>query len=462
MRGYEKDTIAAVGTRPGEAAIGIVKLSGTNSIKVVDKCFRAKSKKKLSEIDTFTMLYGELIDSDKNPVDEVLVSIMKKPKSYTREDVVEINCHGGMVPTCKILDICISNGARIAEPGEFTKRAFLNGRIDLSQAEAVIDLVRSKTEKSLKVAAKNIKGEIKREINKIKNLITEILVQLEASVDFIEEDLELTPHEELTIKVIAIKKEVEELIRNQRRGEIVKNGVKMAIVGKPNVGKSSILNAISKKEKAIVTSFPGTTRDAVEEIIYVEGIPLILVDTAGIRKAKNEIEKIGVSRSLKHIDEAEIIIFVIDGSYRIEKLDFEIMDRIKDKKVIICINKIDLEQKIEKEIIGKYLKGNTVIEVSALKGNGIERLEKRILSMIIDDGDFNLEEKIIINSRHKNILIEVNNLLENAVYAMRNKMSEEFPSSDLKIANNLLGEIIGETARDDVLDRIFSQFCIGK
>lgn len=455
-------TIVAIGTRPGEAAIGIVKLSGDRSIFIADKIFRSKSKKKLSGIDTYNMLYGHIIDNDGQTIDEVVVTLMKKPKSYTKEDVVEINCHGGIIATTKVMELCIESGARIADPGEFTKRAFLNGRIDLSQAEAVIELVRSKTEQSLKIAAKNLQGNVKKEIKRLKEMILSVLVQLEASVDFIEEDLEITPYQKLTKKVREIKAEMEELISDEKKGEIVKNGVRAAIIGKTNVGKSSLLNLLSKKEKAIVTSIPGTTRDAVEEILYVEGIPLILVDTAGIRKTKSTIEKIGVDRSLKHINEAELVLLVLDGNRKFEKMDLEIIKKIERKKTICCINKVDLKQNLEMERIRKYFNEKFIIKISVLKGIGIRKLENKIKVLIMDNGDLNLEEKIIINSRHKNILKEVSSLLDSAEKAMKEKMSEEFPSYDLKTAYGLLGEILGETTRDDLLDKIFSQFCIGK
>jgi tRNA modification GTPase len=457
-----KDTIAAIGTRPGEAAIGIVKISGERSVEIAGKIFRSAGDRKISNIGTYEMVYGKIIEEDGSVIDEVLVSVMKKPKSYTREDVVEINCHGGVVATSKVLKLCLEKGARLAQPGEFTKRAFLNGRIDLSQAEAVAELVKSKTEQSLKIAARNLNGEIKEETKKLRKRILDILVQLEASVDFIEEDLEITPYQKLRAGVSAILEKIKELIKDEKRGEIVKNGVKIAIVGRTNVGKSSLLNVLSKKEKAIVTSIPGTTRDAVEEVLYVEGIPLILVDTAGIRKTKNTIEKLGVERSLRHINEAEVIIFVVDGSKKIREMDIEIAETIKGRKVIVCVNKIDLKQKIEKTKINNYIAKNNIIEISVLKGAGIEKLEDKIKEMVMSEKGFNIEEKIIINIRHKGVMKKVAELLHSAENAMEEKMSEEFPSADLKIAYDLLGEVIGETTREDVLDKIFNQFCIGK
>ncbi len=456
------DTIVAIGTKPGEAAIGIVKLSGDNSTVIAEKIFRSKNNKKLSIVESYNMVYGYIADKDGTIIDEVVLSVMKSPRSYTREDVVEINCHGGLVATEKVLELCIENGARIAEPGEFTKRAFLNGRIDLSQAEAVIDLVRSRTEQSLKIAAKNLQGTIKNKISKIREEILDILAQMEASVDFVEEDLEITPYPELENKIRIIEKDLGEMIKNEKRGEILKNGLKVAIVGKPNVGKSSLLNLLSKKEKAIVTSIPGTTRDAVEEILYVEGIPLILVDTAGIRKTKNTIEKIGVERSLRHIGEAELVILVLDGNRKFEKEDLEIIKKIKGKTTICCVNKMDLEQNIQISRVEEYFGDDKIIKISALKGWGIEELDNTIKKQALEDGDINLEEKIIINSRHKNILKRVKILLESAKKAIRGKMSEEFPCCDLREAYSLLGEIVGETVKDDILDKIFGQFCIGK
>ena len=457
-----KDTIVALGTRPGEAAIGIVKMSGEESIKIAEKNFKSASRKKISDMNTYTMLYGKIVGEDGSVIDEVIVSLMRRPKSYTREDVVEINCHGGIIAASKVLELCLKNGARMAQPGEFTKRAFLNGRIDLSQAEAVIDLVKSKTEQSLKIAARNLSGETKKAVVRLRNMILDVLVQLEASIDFIEEDLVVTPYKELSKKVIKIAEDIKRLIKDEEKGEIIKNGVKAAIVGRTNVGKSSLLNILSKKEKAIVTSIPGTTRDAVEEVLYVEGIPLILVDTAGIRKTRSTIEKLGVERSLKHISEAEVVLFVVDGSRKVGRLDIEIMERIKERKVIVCINKIDLEQKIEKAIIKKYFTEESLIEISALKNIGIKKLECKIREIIIGEKGFDIEEKVIINIRHKNIMKEAKRMLQSASDAMKKEMSEEFPSADLKIAYELLGEIIGETVGEDILDRIFSQFCIGK
>jgi len=456
-----KDTIAAISTRPGEAAIGIVKLSGRDSIKIADRIFRAKNKSKIALQKTYTLIYGVIVDSNESCIDEVVISVMKEPRSYTRENIVEINCHGGIAATTKILELTIAKGARIAEPGEFTKRAFLNGRIDLSQAEAVIDIINSKTEQSLRIAANNLKGNIKNEIYRIKNEILEIMAQLEASIDFIEEDLHTIPYKELIDKTVKIQKSTEQLVIDEKKGEIIRNGIKVAIVGKPNVGKSSILNLLAKKDKAIVTEIPGTTRDAIEEILYVEGIPMILVDTAGIRNTEDKIEKKGVAKSLKHIDEAELIVIVLDGSREFDKLDSAIIERLEKKKVICCINKKDIKQKINIDNISAHYPTENIIKISALKGHGAKKLESRIKKIILND-EIDLSERIIINERQKEILKKVISLLKKARTSMTKKISEEFPSADLMIAYNLLGEITGDTKSDDLLSRIFKNFCIGK
>ena len=462
MNKRANDTIVAIGTKPGEAAIGIIRLSGNKSIKLAEKIFRQKNKKKISQMKTFSMAYGCIMDKKEEMIDEVIITLMKKPGSYTKEDIVEINCHGGIAAADKILELCIKNGARIAEPGEFTKRAFLNGRIDLSQAEAVIDLIRSKTEQSLKVAANNIKGIVKDRIEELRKRILDVVIELEASIDFIEEDLEITPYEVLGKNVIEIKKSIDVLIKDEKRGEIIKNGIKVAIVGKPNVGKSSLLNVLARKERAIVTHIPGTTRDAVEEILYMEGIPLIIVDTAGIRKSKNIIEKIGVKKSFEYISKSELVILVMDGNTQIDSNDCEIVEELQGKNIIICLNKIDLKQVTSKKEINKKFKISNIIEISAKKNIGIDKLEKKIKTLVLGEEEFNIESKIIVNNRQKNILLEANRMLNHVIKAMKLKMSEEFPSSDLKIAYDLLGEITGQTTTNEILDGIFGKFCIGK
>lgn len=464
------DTIAAIGTRAGESAIGIVRLSGNDAIKIATKIFKSNTGKKIKDLKTYSMVYGHIADSKRNEIDEVILSIMKKPRSYTREDIIEINCHGGLVATEKILDLCLANGARIAEPGEFTKRAFLNGRIDLSQAEAVIEIINAKTEESLKIAANNIKGGVKEKIERLRKSILEVLIELEASIDFIEEDLEITPYKELAEIIRNVDNEINVLIQDEKKGEILKNGIKVSIIGKTNVGKSSLLNILSKKEKAIVTHIAGTTRDAVEEILYLNGIPVILIDTAGIRKSKNIIEKIGVAKSIYHMESSELIILVLDCSKPLEKEDYEIINKLNGKKVIICLNKIDLEPKIKINDIKKIIdnskildtKNIKIVEISATKNIGIQGLEDYLKEVILGNENLNIENKIIINSRHKAILQKTKLIIKESLKAMEEGMSEEFPSSDLQIAYNMLGEIIGETTDEDILNGIFNKFCVGK
>ncbi len=457
-----EDTIAAVATRPGESAINIIRISGSRSIIIADRIFKAKNKKPVKKMQTFSISYGFVVDKKGDILDQAILTLMKGPKSYTREDVVEINCHGGIFAANKILELCIENGARLAEPGEFTKRAFLNGRIDLSQAEAVIEIINAKTEESMRIAAKNIMGQTGEKIKEIRSRITDVLVELEASIDFIEEDLEITPYEKLREKINKITEETSILIEDQKRGEIIKNGLKIVIAGKPNVGKSSLLNALAKKEKAIVTHIPGTTRDAIEEILYIEGIPVILTDTAGIRKSRNIIEKIGVQKSIGHIEESDLVIMVLDCTLKIDKTDLEIYEKIKDKNNIICLNKVDLGCKIKKSEIKSFASSKNIIMVSAKEGKGIKKLEDMITKAAFTDRSFSTEERIYVNNRHKNILKDVLKLLKSAEDAMKVKMSEEFPVSDLKIAYNLLGEIIGQKTGEEILEKIFSKFCIGK
>lgn len=455
------DTIAALATRAGEAAVNIIKISGKESINIADSIFKSKSNKKICESETYKIIYGNIYDKNEI-IDEVIVSVMKAPKSYTKEDVVEINCHGGLVAVNKILELVIENGARIAEPGEFTKRAFLNGRIDLSQAEAVIDIINAKTINSLKIAASNLKGSLKNEIKKIRKRLLDIIIEIEASIDFIEEDLEIMPYEKIKENIKEINKKLIELIKNEEKGEIVKNGIKITIAGKPNVGKSSLLNLIVKKEKSIVTHIPGTTRDAIDEIIYMSGIPVTITDTAGIRKSKNYIEKIGVKKSISEIEKADIIIVVLDNSKEITKEDIEIIKKANEKKTIICINKVDKKSKINKEEIKKYINKKNIIEISATKKIGMEKLEERITDLTIGKEKFDIEEKIIINKRQKTSIEKAKEETEEALKAIESGLSEEFLSIELRAAYNTLGEIIGENTGEDILNGIFKKFCIGK
>ena len=457
-----EDTIAAIGTNPGKSAIGIVRLSGDRAIKIADRIFKSKNKIKIKDMKTYTLSYGYIVDEKKDVVDQSIITVMKKPRSYTRQDIVEINCHGGLIATNKILKLCINYGARLAEPGEFTRRAFLNGRIDLTQAEAVLEIINSKTEESLKIAANNIKGRVRDKIGNLKTRLLDIIIEIEAAIDFIEEDLEITPYEELTKRAIKLYEEITVLINDEKKGEIIKNGVKVVIAGKPNVGKSSLLNALAKKEKAIVTHIPGTTRDAIEEIMYVGGIPLILIDTAGIRKAKNIIEKIGVGKSLEIVESADLIIIVFDASSNISQDDLNILEKAKNKKVIYCLNKMDISNELKIKAIEEKINRTNMAKTSAIKLEGIKELESMIKKVIMGEIDINIANKIIVNLRQKRILSDISQHLKNAIKAMQNNMSEEFPASDLKMAFELFQDILGENNKEAIIDGIFSKFCIGK
>ena len=457
----ETDTIVALATKAGNSAINIVKLSGDKSIEIADRIFVAESRKKIREINSYNIIYGKVYDEKNEIIDEAIVTVMKAPKSYTREDVVEINCHGGIAAVNKIIDIIIKNGARFAEPGEFTKRAFLNGRIDLSQAEAVIDIINAKNITSLKIAANNLNGNSGKTIRKIRQRIIDIISELEAKIDFIEEDLETMPSEKILSEVKKIRENIKELIDNEKKSEIIKDGIKVAIAGKPNVGKSSLLNIMTGKEKSIVTHIPGTTRDVIEETINLDGIPVIFKDTAGIRNSKNIIEKIGVKKSREEIENADIVIVVLDNSKKISDEDRELLKITSETNRIILLNKIDLKSKAESEELN-INKNEEIIRISAKEKIGIEKLINKIKNMAIGENEFLYEEKVIVNKRHRMLLENSLEDIENAIGTIKMKYSEEFIITDLKSANRKIAEITGENTEEEILNKIFSKFCIGK
>ena len=457
----ETDTIVALATKAGNSAINIVKLSGDKSIEIADRIFVAESRKKIREINSYNIIYGKVYDEKNEIIDEAIVTVMKAPKSYTREDVVEINCHGGIAAVNKIIDIIIKNGARFAEPGEFTKRAFLNGRIDLSQAEAVIDIINAKNITSLKIAANNLNGNSGKTIRKIRQRIIDIISELEAKIDFIEEDLETMPSEKILSEVEKIRENIKELIDNEKKSEIIKDGIKVAIAGKPNVGKSSLLNIMTGKEKSIVTHIPGTTRDVIEETINLDGIPVIFKDTAGIRNSKNIIEKLGVKKSREEIENADIVIVVLDNSKKISDEDRELLKITSETNRIILLNKIDLKNKAESEELN-INKNEEIIRISAKEKIGIEKLINKIKNMAIGEDEFLYEEKVIVNKRHRMLLENSLEDIENAIGTIKMKYSEEFIITDLKSANRKIAEITGENTEEEILNKIFSKFCIGK
>jgi tRNA modification GTPase len=455
------DTIIALATKAGESAINIIKISGNKSVKMADSIFSSINEKKLKEMETYTMSYGKIYDEKNEVIDEVIVSVMRAPKSYTREDVVEINCHGGLISVNKIIDLLLNKGARLAEPGEFTKRAFLNGRVDLSQAEAVIDIINAKNINSLKIAANNLTGDIKNIIKKIKEKIVDIIVELEAGIDFIEEDLEVLPITEIKVELRKIRNDLKELIENEKKSEIIKEGIRVAIAGKPNVGKSSLLNLMTGKEKSIVTHIPGTTRDIIEETINMEGIPIIFKDTAGLRESKNFIEKIGVKKSKDEIERSDIVIVMIDNSREVTEDDIRLLRETEEKKRIIVLNKIDLRKKADLiKIIRKS--EESIIEISVKEKKGIEKIIGEIKKLAIGESEFIYEEKIIVNKRQRLLLEKALKDIESALKTINMDYSEEFIITDLTTAKVHLAEIIGEDTSEEVLDKIFSKFCIGK
>ncbi|NEZ47860.1 tRNA uridine-5-carboxymethylaminomethyl(34) synthesis GTPase MnmE [Clostridium niameyense] len=460
----EFDTIAAIATAVGESGISIIRVSGTKSLSIVNNIFKGKNNRDLIDIKPYSMRYGFIIEGEsKEIIDEVLVSFMKAPRSFTSEDTVEINCHGGIIPARKILKEVIKSGARLAEPGEFTKRAFLNGRIDLSQAEAVIDIITSKTELSMKSAIKQVGGTISREINKIRNELLQIIAHIEATVDYPEEDLEEVTSEQVEGKLRILLKKIDELISTSEEGKILREGLNMVIVGKPNVGKSSLLNSLLNENKAIVTEIPGTTRDVIEEYINIDGIPIKIIDTAGIRETNDLVEKIGVEKSKEKIDEADLIIFMMDLSRDIDEQDKEIINFIKDKKYIVLLNKCDL-QKNENAKYSKFienLNSKFILKTSIKNKEGLDKLKECIKELFFK-GEIKSNDLIITNARHQQALIRAKENCIQALQVLLSNLSIDLASIDIRNAWKNLGEITGDTLNEDIIDKIFSEFCLGK
>ncbi|KGK86785.1 tRNA uridine-5-carboxymethylaminomethyl(34) synthesis GTPase MnmE [Clostridium sp. HMP27] len=457
----EFDTIAAIATVLGEGGISIIRISGSKSLDIVDSIFKGKNNRNLLDISPYSMRYGFIIEKETEDIlDEVLVTYMKGPRSYTAEDTVEINCHGGVTPTKRIFQEIIKAGARVAEPGEFTKRAFLNGRIDLSQAEAVIDIIRAKTELSMKSAVLQSNGRISKEIDSLRNRLLQTIAHIEATVDFPEDDLEEVTSNQVSIQVENIINEVSELLSTADEGKILREGLNVVIVGKPNVGKSSLLNALLKEQRAIVTEVPGTTRDVIEEYINLDGVPIKIIDTAGIRETEDIVEKIGVEKSKEKIIEADLIIFMIDLSRELDDEDKEIMDYIRDKKYIVLLNKSDLENKVVKQdLAGLNLK--YIIESSAKSGKGLDELKDSIKELFFK-GEVKNQDIIITNARHKEALIRAKESLSSALDTLNNTLAIDLSSIDIRDAWSRLGEITGDTLEEDIIDKIFSEFCLGK
>jgi tRNA modification GTPase len=453
------DTIAAVATGAGESGIGIVRISGKEALSIADKIFFSGAKCRPSEFKTYTTHYG-LIKDGNEIVDEVILTVMREPASYTKEDVVEINCHGGIVALRKALELVLNNGARLAEPGEFTKRAFLNGRIDLSQAEAVLDIIRAKTDSALEAGIIQLKGALSKEIAAVRNSLVGVLSELEANIDFPEDGGSCKDGTEIRKAITTCNKRLAELIAGSLTGKILREGIHVVICGKPNVGKSSLLNRLLKEERAIVTPVAGTTRDTIEEMLDIKGIPVRITDTAGILKPRSAVEKKAVKRSRDYIARADIVMLMFDASKQLNKSDRSLIKQLKRKNTIAILNKIDLKARIEKSQICANFR--RVIEVSAKKGSGIKLIENEIADFVYGGCIKPRESVIVTNRRHVEKLHLAQKLLAEAANSLDNRLSFEFISQDIKDALLLLDEITGRVFSDDLLDKIFSSFCIGK
>lgn len=446
------DTIAAISTTTGIGAISIIRLSGPESLEVASKVFT----KDLTKVETHTIHYG-YIKNNNEKIDEVLVSVMKAPKTFTKEDIVEINCHGGIATTNKVLEILLNNGARLAEPGEFTKRAFLNGRIDLLEAEATMDLISSKSDKARKMSLNTLTGETSNLIKDLRSDIVGIISNIEVNIDYPEyEDIEVLTNEKILPEIQKFKEKLEKIIKKSQDSKVIKEGIKVGIIGKPNVGKSSLLNSLLEEEKAIVTNVPGTTRDIVEGTIILDNVILNIIDTAGIRESDDIVEKIGIEKSLTIINEADLVIFILNNNEKITAEEKGLLEKLKDKKKIIVINKIDLENKLDKSILDNY------IEISAKENIGIEKIKDEIKRL------FNLGEleasdlTYMSNARSISLLGKSLNNINDAISEINNNSPIDIVEFHLKDAWNNLGEIIGETYTDELLDELFSRFCLGK
>ena len=456
-------TIAAISTATGAGGIGIIRMSGKECFNILEKIFNPIKKESIDQIKGYTMKYGHIVDSKTGEkIDEVLVSYFKSPKSYTTENMCEINSHGGTVVERRILEQCLANGAELAEPGEFTKRAFLNGRIDLCEAEGIIDLINSKTESEAKASIKQLEGNLSKKINEIKEKILDIMADIEASIDYPEYDIEETTNEKAKRIIIKIKEEAEKLEKSFDTGKILKDGIKTAIIGKPNAGKSSLLNAILNEDRAIVSEIEGTTRDTIEEYINIKGITLKIIDTAGIRKTADKIEEIGVNKAISLAEDSDLIIAIFDNTRDLEEEDERILDLIKDKKAIILLNKIDVKNSnLENNDKIKSL-NKPVVKISAKNNEGIEELYNTILNMFEINEIEMSDGNVITNIRHKNQITKAISALDGALNTIESKMPVDILAIYLKQTLEEISSITGDNVSQDIIDEIFAKFCLGK
>ena len=469
-----EDTIAAISTPVGHSGIGIVRLSGKNAVKIADGIFRSKGGTKLKHTPSHRIIFGRIVDpANKETVDEVLVSIMTAPNTYTREDVIEINCHGGAISLQTVLELVLKKGARLADPGEFTQRAFLNGRIDLAQAEATLDIINSLTKQSRKVAVEQLRGKLSAKMEAIREKLTELAAFVETYIDFPEEDIETPSLTDMKKRALGIHQSLRKLIDSSRYGMILRDGLKTTIIGRPNVGKSSLLNALLEHDRAIVTEAPGTTRDVIEEYLNIRGLPVKIMDTAGIRNVKDIAEKEGIKRSIRAMKEADLVLVILDGSRALHDTDMELIKKSNSKNTILVINKADLEQKltIPESIFTRPTKGKNkrgredvnkiTVKISAAKGTGLDKLKDKIVETALS-GQTGGGSSIITNTRHVHALEKALLSVDSFITGVMNKISPEFLSVELREALDAIGEILGITTPEDILDRIFSNFCIGK
>lgn len=457
------DTIVAISTPIGTSGIAIVRISGNNALDIADKIFISTKNKNIKSAKTHTIQYGNIINPlTSKLIDECLIMIMKAPSTYTKEDVIEINCHGGILSVQKVLEVVLNEGARLAEPGEFTKRAFLNGRIDLSQAEAVIDIINSKTELFHNSALNQLEGSISDKVKKYRNELLTLIAHIEAAIDYPEHDVEETTFSIIEETTNLLIDKLDTLINTADSGKILREGIKTVIIGKPNVGKSSLLNALLKEQRAIVTNIPGTTRDILEEYININGIALRIIDTAGIHDTTDVIERMGVEKSKEFAKKADLLLMMLDGSNPLNNDDITIINYLKDKKYIIIINKTDLPSNLDYDTLYNYVNKEYILELSIKNNKGIDVLEQKLKDMFFS-GQIDCDNEIFItNVRHKDALVRAKQSLIEVINTIEAGMPEDCMSIDLQKAYHILGEITGGTLDEDIIDKIFSEFCLGK
>lgn len=458
------ETIAAISTALGEGAIGIVRMSGKDAFKIADKIIKLPQNKTITNVASHTINYGYVINPEnKEKIEEIMAVKMSAPKTYTCEDIVEINCHGGVVTIQKILELCLNNGARLAEAGEFTKRAFLNGRIDLSQAEAVIDFIKSKTEEASLLANNQMQGRLSNLIKRLRGEILDILAVVEVNIDYPEyDDLEIETTKTILEKSVSIKKDLENLLETSKQGKIIKEGLNTAIIGRPNVGKSSLLNNLLQENKAIVTDIAGTTRDVLEEYVNIKGIPIKLIDTAGIRETEDVVEAIGVERSKKALEQADLVLFLLNSAEELSPKDKELLKLTENKKTIIILNKLDLERKIDIQEVEKLAYHHPIIQTSMTNYKGIDSLEDNIRKMFLDGKIKQKDATYLSNTRQINLIKKALDSLNEAINAAELGLEVDMVLIDYTNTFKLLGEVIGEDTSEELINELFSRFCLGK